>query len=1244
MAPLALLRRITSSREFYEKVVLSIAAREALPHERQYSSPPQPLVDWAIETAAPTAETARLMREARKWPDMLSALLLDPQAGGAIMAPVHHAIITRELSKRTTRAAAEPATIKVPAAAPPPPTVASTAPAPPAPAAPAGPVSLPPEQLPLGELLGALEKRLRDAPTTELLAAWSQLEEGTLLRTAKTLFREKRWSDLSMLSQLFDLSQQKRAEIAAVVGRSCIYTQDYDTAQKLLSHLASVREADADAQFYASVALARHGQLERSVEFGRRALALRPQSEQFLGEQASTLRRLALAKGTPPEQRTALLEESNAAGLAALQANPARAKALHLLLARNLFDLRRFPEAVAETARLLEIEPNSVDGLMLRSQSFLALNQVKEALEVAERVLRINPTHQGALYQIRSLRTLAENDDGSAYGGSVILLSRGSAQDPLPAVRLSLEEAALRSETLPPLAADAAAPAALAGLDADWILLAGPGGERPVISAEWLARLRGGALGWAGRVLLEDEAGVTRELLRRDLLSGLAESRLLTTPPHWAEEIARHAGLITTLDLSGEPHWSAEDSARRARQRARGQVVVMSKHGIIKFGGGEQFLDSMAEHYEEMGFDPVVVGTRPERRGESGIQDGRAYCFVAEDPAALRRFFLETRPAVVHVLSGLGYQVAAALDYLDIPFIYGVHFWRDCLGTVEGDMQFFLDHDRNPVPRPAFRSVLQRAAMVYSNSGYTQAVLEESFFARTPIIYSLPREVETPVAQLEAEATALIGDLRDFVLLANAKGDKGFDLLLATAQRCPDITFVAISSQSDRAEAEAAVAAAGATNMRILPRTDRIDLLYHRSKVVAVPSYRFVETFSRVCIEAQRFGRPVLGSDRGNVPYLLDRSGVVLPEDPAAWAAELRRIYDLPAHHARLQAGARENSARYSYDLQRRALHGIVSALGDRMLIGVGSGIGNMLHVAPMVRNIARRLGRKVDIVVAEDHQNSLFLLQNDDYVNTAYSLRQVVLRRRYDQVFITHSFGNARVPFQARRTLFSRDWMSFDPGGPFHESVFNLEAARALLQIDYDKEDASAYFVGNYRYSAPPGGRRIGIHGGSKSGFWTSKRWPGYSQLSAALQARGFEVASFGIEAEYVENTLDLTGGTIAEMISRMMTCSYFVSNDSGVMNIANALSIPLTALFGPTNPATRGPLRATSSWLGLTKDCAPCEVTESGKRIFLSGECRCIAELDYGKVEAHILADLGQLGLLAPAGGGALPAMAGR
>lgn len=457
----------------------------------------------------------------------------------------------------------------------------------------------------------------------------------------------------------------------------------------------------------------------------------------------------------------------------------------------------------------------------------------------------------------------------------------------------------------------------------------------------------------------------------------------------------------------------------------------------------------------------------------------------------------------------------------------------------------------------------------------------------------------------------------NYVLLTNAKPDKGFDLILKVAGLLPDVPFLVIASQSPMADAVHAAESAGLRNLTVIERAGDMASIYDGARVVAVPSYRFRESFSRVCIEAQRYGIPVIGSDRGNVPFLLAQSGTVLPEDADLWAAEIARLYGEPDYYAERRRAALENSQRYSFAAQGAALDGLVAASEGQFLVAIGSGLGNMLHTTPLIRNIARRTGAPVDVVVAEDHARSLFLAHDPRHVNAVYSLKAAVLRRAYRTVFVTHSFGAARVAFNADKVVWSRDWANFNPAG-MHETLFNLEAAKRLLGIDYDEADAAEYFCGDLTWKRPEE-PLIGFHAGSKSGMWAVKRWPHYAELAQRLRARGLRVASFGTSDEYVEGTENRTGASIAAMCESMLECSHFVANDSGVMNIANALGIPTLALFAPTNARTRLPLRESSAAIVLEKDCAPCEIKDADG--FARGQCRCIAEIGVDLVEARLL-----------------------
>ncbi|UWR28374.1 glycosyltransferase (plasmid) [Sulfitobacter sp. S223] len=449
----------------------------------------------------------------------------------------------------------------------------------------------------------------------------------------------------------------------------------------------------------------------------------------------------------------------------------------------------------------------------------------------------------------------------------------------------------------------------------------------------------------------------------------------------------------------------------------------------------------------------------------------------------------------------------------------------------------------------------------------------------------------------------------NYVLLANSRPDKGFDLILDVAERLPNVSFVTIANQKSIEAGIAQIDSRGLKNVEIISKVEDMTPLYLGAHVVAVPSYQFKETFGRVPIEAHRFGKPVIGSTEGNVPYLLTESGIVLPEDADAWATEISRLYDDPEYYAQCVQRAHENAIRYSAARQRDAQRNVFDFMRKPVLVGVGSGIGNLLHCGPMLTAIARHIGAPVDVVVAEDYSGSLFLLQRDGIVNAVHRMGPALLERYYDTVFLSHCFGSARMRFNSPNVLYSRDWNMFRPGETSHESLFNLEAVEAMMGVPYDPATfANDYYVSNINHTWTQG-RVIGIHGGSKPGYWSSKRWTGFEELVPRLTAEGWELRSFGVADEYVEGAQDYTGGTIEEMVSEIRACNYFISNDSGVMNIAHALGIPVLSLFAPTDVATRAPLRSNCISLSAQRDCTPCEVTDIER--FRSGECKCISDI---------------------------------
>jgi heptosyltransferase II len=120
---------------------------------------------------------------------------------------------------------------------------------------------------------------------------------------------------------------------------------------------------------------------------------------------------------------------------------------------------------------------------------------------------------------------------------------------------------------------------------------------------------------------------------------------------------------------------------------------------------------------------------------------------------------------------------------------------------------------------------------------------------------------------------------------------------------------------------------------------------------------------------------------------------------------------------------------------------------------------------------------------------------------------------------------------------------------------------------------------------SARPSGKGpIGLIAGSENN--PSKRWPvaQWRQMIEALPAEKFVLFGTTADAAITEQVCagfgtarvsNQAGRTsLVQFAAALGQCRLLVSNDTGGMHLANALGVPLVALFGPTNPVRTGPV----------------------------------------------------------------------
>lgn len=125
---------------------------------------------------------------------------------------------------------------------------------------------------------------------------------------------------------------------------------------------------------------------------------------------------------------------------------------------------------------------------------------------------------------------------------------------------------------------------------------------------------------------------------------------------------------------------------------------------------------------------------------------------------------------------------------------------------------------------------------------------------------------------------------------------------------------------------------------------------------------------------------------------------------------------------------------------------------------------------------------------------------------------------------------------------------------------------------------------------------------------YGPAKRWPAakFAELASILQEKkNAEILIIGspseaalaksIASSLAKKPINMAGKTTLRQLAVLISFArLFVTNDSGPMHIANALRIPVIAIFGPTDPRVTGPLHQPSNVIKRTVSCWPCSYRE--------------------------------------------------
>ena len=155
-------------------------------------------------------------------------------------------------------------------------------------------------------------------------------------------------------------------------------------------------------------------------------------------------------------------------------------------------------------------------------------------------------------------------------------------------------------------------------------------------------------------------------------------------------------------------------------------------------------------------------------------------------------------------------------------------------------------------------------------------------------------------------------------------------------------------------------------------------------------------------------------------------------------------------------------------------------------------------------------------------------------------------------------------------------------------------------LSLEPEEVAGAARFL--QEIDLPGEGPWVGLSPGAAYG--PAKRWPPerFAALGQALQQEfGARLVLLGgtderpvadLVKEYLQQpVVDLVGRTtLRQALGILSQLRLLVTNDSGLMHAAAALSVPLVALFGSTDPVATGPFSARATVIRHPWPCSPC------------------------------------------------------
>ena len=317
--------------------------------------------------------------------------------------------------------------------------------------------------------------------------------------------------------------------------------------------------------------------------------------------------------------------------------------------------------------------------------------------------------------------------------------------------------------------------------------------------------------------------------------------------------------------------------------------LVHNEYG--KFSGEEAVFFSQKQLLEEQGHE-VCQFTKSSREIDNSIwRQFHAFCSGIYNPFSVskfRRFLKQQEPDLIHVHNLFPLISPAVLHVckeFKLPVVMTLHNYRllcpNGLFMVNGkvcemccsgkEYWCIIKNCEKKVLKSfgyALRNFVARTRKSYLNNVHIYAAL--TGFQRKKLIANGFHEKNIEVLPNMAfqHCDLNINSLGEYIgYVGRVSGEKGVDILVAAAEKCPPISFKAAGTYEDAEE----IVRGAPENFQFYGHLARdvVDKFITSSRIIVLCSVWY-EGFPMILVEAMSLGRPIIASCLGGVPEIVE--------------------------------------------------------------------------------------------------------------------------------------------------------------------------------------------------------------------------------------------------------------------------------------------------------------------------------------------------------------------------------------